>query len=105
MIEDIEKSKMYEFVGTSCQTTVSEVLKIVRAISCSRSPIWPSTNTGFFATVRDRIAAFRRVPPPESDTGLKAKLGKEAIQAKLAEAQTKKTDTPLSYQDIASFRI
>ena len=63
------------------------------------------TNTGFFATVRDRIAAWRRVPPPDSDTGLKAKIGKEAIQAKLADAQRKKTDTPLSYQDIAPLRI
>lgn len=106
LIEDIEKSKIHEFVGVASQTTLTEVLKIVRAIACNRGPTWPVTNTAFFTTVRDRVGAFCRFEPPSgSDGAERTMIGKEAIQEKLKTAQTKKLTIPLSLQDIAPFRI
>ena len=79
LLQNIEDSKIYQFVGSNAQNIFAHVKNMVYSIKQHRSPTFPAGCPDYISVVKERLANFCTVELPNGSDDKKVLFGKPAI--------------------------
>ena len=107
-LSTLEQTKLYSFVGVSCQATFNKVRDLVGLLKLKRQPLFPAQCPDFLAIVKQRFAFFcvYEEAAGSAQAGGGRCFARAAIAKYLSDANAKVTaGEPVTLKDVHALQV